>query len=481
MSRFLPGLILAFAPLAAAASWTNGQAAQAVIGQNSFSAHGGTLNPIGLSIANQQLYVADAAHRVFSYDLAAVLSGSLDAPCAVCLAAPTTSVAQAVPSAQARFAAYHHSVAIADATNHRVLVWRDTSLPSAANGPDLILNIPKPSELASVALDSDYLYVGDTSTHRVLIWKLASLNNGQVPDAVIGRDNQNTGAATIASPTALLSDGRNLFVADAVNHRVLMFTIGDAVLNTDKVVSTASQEKLPFAPGALITLRGDHLADSADAAIDTGHDALPTTLVDTELLIDGRPVPLMAVSPQEIRAQVPYTLNYTSSASVSLRWPKGRASAAIAMPVQSVSPAIFAFPAGTEPRTGVTLHAVNQDQPGSPVTKDNPAEPGETLAIWASGLGALAGNDANQPQAGKPNEGPASPVRAQVDAFVNEEPAEVVSAQLPPGSIGIYEVRILVPADLPPGAGIRLQLREANAQSNVVSIPVGVPGSTIHN
>lgn len=480
-TRNLVGLMLACAALSAAASWTTGQAARAVIGQSSFSAHSGTLEPIGFSLSDQQLHVADASGQVISFDLGAVLSGQMNGSCAVCTTVVASTVAQAVPSSQARFARYKQAVAVVDANNRQVLFWRNSSLPTAQNGPDVVVDQTSISSPVSVALDAQYLYVGDSAAHRVAIWRLASLKTNQTPDFYLGQpDSQGVSAATIASPAALLSAGGNLFVADAQNHRILVFTPGDDLLRGDQVFSTASQEKIPLAPGSLITLRGEHLAEHSDAAIDNGRDAMPLRLADTELLIDGHPIPLMAVSPKEIRAQVPYSMTYAANVSMALRHAGAQVSLPIAVPVQSVSPAIFSMGVDSKVRAALALHARGEEQSGSPVTNEDPAAAGETLAVWAAGLGVVSSDDGGPVAAGKPNE-EALPVSAQIDAFIDGEPAEVVSAILPHGSIGVYEVRIQMPSKTPTSATVQLRLREANAQSNLVSLPMAAAESTIHN
>jgi uncharacterized protein (TIGR03437 family) len=55
---------------------------------------------------------------------------------------------------------------------------------------------------------------------------------------------------------------------------------------------------------------------------------------------------------------------------------------------------------------------------------------------------------------------------------VNGEPAEVVSARLPKGSVGVYEVVIALPARFVSGQEARLQLVQNSVPSNTVVFPV---------
>jgi len=177
-------------------------------------------------------------------------------------------------------------------------------------------------------------------------------------------------------------------------------------------------------------------------------------------------LPLISVSPDEIQAQIPYDLSAGSSGSLYLRSLRDGGtvlmSSAAAVHFAPVSPGIFAV-GKMEPRNGLLLHA-GEEQPedgspakGSPITPDQPAEPGEKITIWANGLGFL-GNEA------------AFPVRA----MINGEPAEVVSARLPHGAVGVYEVVIALPAHFANKSEARLQLVQNSIPSNTVTFPVQV-------
>ena len=116
-----------------------------------------------------------------------------------------------------------------------------------------------------------------------------------------------------------------------------------------------------------------------------------------------------------------------------------------------------------EPRTGLLLH-VSEEQDadggpakGAPITADNPATPGEKITVWANGLGFI-GDEATLP----------------VRAMINGEPAEVISARLPRGAVGVYEVVIALPAHFAAGHEAKLQLVQNAIPSNTVLFPVQV-------
>ncbi|MEZ4993270.1 MAG: hypothetical protein R2824_22805 [Saprospiraceae bacterium] len=76
------------------------------------------------------------------------------------------------------------------------------------------------------------LFIADTAQNRVFIWHRMPDSEFQAPDVVLGQSKKaltgrNAGskvtAATLFYPSGLWSDGRRLIVADAWNHRVLIW------------------------------------------------------------------------------------------------------------------------------------------------------------------------------------------------------------------------------------------------------------------
>jgi uncharacterized protein (TIGR03437 family) len=63
------------------------------------------------------------------------------------------------------------------------------------------------------------------------------------------------------------------------------------------------------------------------------------------------------------------------------------------------------------------------------------------------------------------------PVQAELDG----QPLEVVSAVLPPHAIGIYQVQVTVPGGLPYNSAAHLTISQGDSKSNTVTVPVGNP------
>jgi uncharacterized protein (TIGR03437 family) len=338
----------------------------------------------------------------------------------------------------------------------------------------------------SVSLDGHRLFVGDAALHRVLIWNSLPTSGAQPADAVLGQPDMNSsgdrvpGPGRIARPSALVSDGKNLFVGDAAAHRVLVFSTSEFSLSEKSVLNSATGSHGPLAPGTLVTIEGENLAQRAETAVDDGERALPGSLAGLEVLLDGRRLPLLAVSPNEIRCQMPYDLHGTDFGTLAIREDLGgdreAVSNAVSVEFRSVSPGVLAF-AGTEPRAGISVHVNSETgETSSPVTAREPARPGEAVVLWASGLGSVIDSDGvTQPVAGQPYTGDAGNVLSAVQAEIDGQPIQVVSAILPQHSIGIYQVQVLLPHDLRSNASAHLTLSQGDVRSNTVTVPIGNP------
>ncbi len=483
-----------------AADFQNGQAARAVMGQSSFSTRAVGIAPTALTISNGNLYAADVSNRLLTFDLGQIpgphddLAGRQGSACVLCGFPAVASVSQSVIPGSAAIAVFGNTIVIADAANGRVLIWRDASLPSAAKGPDLVLGASTAAGASlsastivnpiSVAFDGKRLFVGDAALHRILVWNALPAAENQPADAVLGQQNFTSvtvtdavGPDSISRPSALVSDGTNLFVADALDHRILVFTAADTPLPNYAVANSASLAAGSVAPGTLVTITGDGLSETSEAVPDESSEALPNKLAGVEVFLNGVILPVLSASPKQVRAQVSYDLGDTSAASLYIRTQHGDGSVTISnattVKMLPATPGVFGF-GGDEPRIGMILHTdASSGQPGAPVTAENPARPGEILVLWAAGLGAIdSGDSSSGVVAGAPYDGPDAPVLTAVDAVVSGRSAQVISATLPHGSIGIYEVRVQLPADLPADPKTALLLTQNSYVSNTVTIPV---------
>jgi NHL repeat len=155
-------------------------------------------------------------------------------------------------------AADANRVVVADRGNNRVLIYSTSSIssPNAAaavvlgqpNAQSFVPNLDQVSPSAArmngpsgVAFAGGKLVVADTENHRVLVWNALPTSSGASADLVLGqadftghRPNRgrgdadldgfcDTGADGMFAPTGVATDGTRIFVADRLNHRVLVW------------------------------------------------------------------------------------------------------------------------------------------------------------------------------------------------------------------------------------------------------------------
>ena len=220
---------------------------------------------------------------------------------------------------------HHGRLIVADAWNHRLLVWN--TVPTASyTPPDFALGQPnleavEPNQGGDVRADTFYwpfsfgfvgdrFYVADTGNRRVLGWP-GLPSPGQLPDIILGQPdahsrNENrdgpVSACSFRWPHAIAGNRNVLYVADAGNHRVLGWsgppeTDRDADLVLGQKSFTTATEWPYVAQGPIamrfpycLALQGDTLAvaDTANNRV-LFWDHLPST---------GAGIPATAVTGQ---------------------------------------------------------------------------------------------------------------------------------------------------------------------------------------
>jgi uncharacterized protein (TIGR03437 family) len=101
------------------------------------------------------------------------------------------------------------------------------------------------------------------------------------------------------------------------------------------------------------------------------------------------------------------------------------------------------------------------------VTAANPAHAGETLVLFATGLGPAKGVELGQPFPASPT----APVIAPIDTTVNGGAADVIYAGGYPGAVDGYQVNFTLPSGLAAGMAT-LQLSAAWIPGDAVKLPI---------
>lgn len=740
----------------------NGQPADVVLGQENFTSlkrivtdNRSFRGPQGVWIQNGRLYVADTQnHRVMVWNS---IPSQNHAAADIVLGqqnfttAPEVDLTKAVINANASTMLNPVAVTsdgvrlfVTDLGHNRVLIWN--AIPNSNGAPaDVVIGQPDFTTAvannveklcASTGTDADgkatypgrcgatldfprfalsdgrRLFIADGGNDRILIYNTLPTANGQTADVVLGQvrnDVNNTSdffadlisaSDTLRTPTSLAFDGRNLYVADPFNRRVMVYTpglqlipntgvrnsasreifavgavtfggtikendevtvkigptdeevsfkykivkddtflnivqnlanqinanggdpnvlatvnrsagaltltarvageAGDAInlsteLSTDATITattsgatlTGGGDAGKIAPGTIVTLLGDNLADTTlSVDLSTGRD-LPTELGGVQVYFDGIRAPLVYVSPTEVRAQMPWEVIDATSVTAWIRTKRSSGvvtvSTAVGVPIIKQNPGIFAE--GTiDPRPGVAYHsssfaqatvsvdgtansgdkariyvndrmyeyivkagdglaeirnglidtinagtgdpevvafsagvftrvrlrarvegpagnnipiraeardASDGDAPqvilsatnsglccanigGSRVTEQNPAIPGETIIVYATGLGLVTPGGADNPLVtGQPYNGPDlnEPLEF-VSSLAGGRTANVIFARLIKGQVGLYEVQLELNSDLPTDFQTQLTIAQSYQVSNIVTVPI---------
>jgi uncharacterized protein (TIGR03437 family) len=210
-------------------------------------------------------------------------------------------------------------------------------------------------------------------------------------------------------------------------------------LNPQGVVNAASFAPAgdSISPGEFVTLFGSNLA----AVTQTASPPYPPSVAGVSVLINGAPSPIYLVSPGQINALVPYATTGTTASIVVNN--NGTMSNAVQAPVAASAPGIFSLD-----RNGVGGGAILHAD-FSLVSLAKPAKRGETVLIYLTGLGNV-----NPPVADGTAGGanPLSRAVATVNVLIGGLPATVSYAGLAPLFPGLYQLNVVVPADLPVAA-----------------------------
>jgi len=130
----------------------------------------------------------------------------------------------------------------------------------------------------------------------------------------------------------------------------------------------------------------------------------------------------------------------------------------------------------------VIMTALNSElccanEAGAEVSEDNPAVPGETIVVLATGLGLVGPAEAKKAMVtGQPYEGPAlNDVTEFVSSMVGGKTANVLFAGLVQGLVGVYEVHLELNSDIPTNPQTSGYIAQSFQISNYFNIPVVNP------
>jgi uncharacterized protein (TIGR03437 family) len=278
--------------------------------------------------------------------------------------------------------------------------------------------------------DSSWLAVSPASGQAPASLSIAVLPGTMSPATYTG-NVQVTAAGAAASPQTISV--------------TLTISAGGSAPVITGVINGASFQP-GFESGSWVTIQGSNLSSTNPGRTWTASEivngALPTSLDQTSVKIDGKAAYVYYISPTQLNVQAPDD-STTGAVSVVVT-NNGQQSAPFSAQLSTDSPAFFLYP-GTS--YAIASHFPDYALVGNPSTISGTvaAHPGDLLILWATGFGPTS---------------PTTPAGAVVTGApaVATKPSVTVngievfySAVLSPGNAGLYQIAIQLPASMPTG------------------------------
>ncbi len=237
-------------------------------------------------------------------------------------------------------------------------------------------------------------------------------------------------------------------------------------INPQGIVNAASFA--PFtaglSPGEFITIYGSGLAAGTQAATSL---PLPGSLGGVQVLINGIAAPLAVVSPGAISALVPYGI--TDNVAAVQVFNGGTASNVVTMYTTKTAAGVFTFPADGLGSSA----ALHLDY--TLVTSGNPANTGETLALYVAGLGAVSPSVADGAAASATSLSNAANL---VNVEIDGKPATVTYAGLAPSLAGLYQLNVVVPQGIHSG-NVYVNISGPDSYTSEAVLPIAAGMGTV--
>jgi uncharacterized protein (TIGR03437 family) len=199
--------------------------------------------------------------------------------------------------------------------------------------------------------------------------------------------------------------------------------------------------------GSWVTIKGTNLSNTNPGrtwtAAEIVNGNLPTALDNTSVTIDGKPAYVYYISPTQLNVLAPTDSN-TGTVSVVVT-NNSQVSAPFSAQLATYSPAFFLY---TGTSYAIVSHYPDYALVGNPsaIPGTIAAKPGDVLILWGTGFGPT-----NPPTPSGIEVTGAPAVAALPTITVGGVAVIVISAVLSPGSAGLYQIAIQLPASIPTG------------------------------
>jgi uncharacterized protein (TIGR03437 family) len=226
--------------------------------------------------------------------------------------------------------------------------------------------------------------------------------------------------------------------------------------NITSVVNAANGGS-DVAPGGLISVFGTQLSP---VNLATSELPLPTALANSCLSVNGLPVPILFVSPDQVNAQLPYQA--FGDVTLVLRTPGGQSNS-FELVIDPNAPSVFL--SGTAgPVANIPTVVRNDDNelvtPSHPIHKKSNTD----LVIYLTGLGPTS----PAVVAGQPGPfGPLALSLTQPTVTLGGVDLPVLFSGLAPGLVGVDQINVSVPVNVPDGMSVPLVITQGAVSTSV--------------
>ncbi|MGC2659157.1 MAG: hypothetical protein WA324_14450 [Bryobacteraceae bacterium] len=338
-----------------------------------------------------------------------------------------------------------------------------STVTNADNGPWI-----SPSGLAFTSDGS--LVVSDSGTHDIRALHsdgTVSVLAGTGSAGFSGDTYSGTSAQLDGPESVFASSGGTILVADTGNNRIRALSLLPAVIphNTPivKVVNAASGAPGAFAPGEMVEVVGAFELGAQAVSAPANAAQLPLYLGDTQVDINGLPVPLLMVETGQIELQVPYGISGSQSALLQIFY-QGALVATETLRVGVTHPGLYTYGSRSQAMALMQNNAYNR--------QSNPVAAGSPLTVFVTGDGLTNGSNVS----GVSRTSATTPV-LPVSVTIDSKPAALISAADVVGYEDLLQVQFTVPSNLTAGNhAVRVQVGSMATQPGV-TIWVSQPSS----
>jgi len=201
--------------------------------------------------------------------------------------------------------------------------------------------------------------------------------------------------------------------------------------------------------------------------VSSSTNPFPLTLANVQVTVNGVPAPLFSIAyangEDQVSFQVPWQTPIGPGAAEVQVYDYGSLVADQVVDSFTEDPGIFGYS-----QYGNLYAVAAHGSDNALITTNDPAYRGETIVLYVTGLGPV---DQQLPNGlGAPGNPPANTIDPYT-VQVAGEAAQILFSGLSPGFVGVYQINLVLPGDLPAGdLPVKIYSDYANSQTVLLTV-----------